>query len=88
MAEFFRRVEKKYILTKKQYLEIKKNIEEKMIEDFHGKSTICNVYYDSPDFRLIRNSITKPVYKDFRIPKTAVNSIKPRLLLALIKKEC
>lgn len=64
MAEFFRRVEKKYILTKNQYLEIKKNIEEKMIEDFHGKSTICNVYYDSPDFRLIRNSITKPVYKD------------------------
>ena len=64
MAEFFRRVEKKYILTKNQYLEIKKNIEEKTIEDFHGKSTICNVYYDSPDFRLIRNSITKPVYKD------------------------
>lgn len=34
MAEFFRRVEKKYILTKNQYLEIKKNIEEKMIRYF------------------------------------------------------
>ena len=64
MAEVFRRVEKKYIMTKEQYLAIKEMILEKMIEDSHGKSTICNLYYDTNEYELIRHSITKPIYKD------------------------
>ena len=35
-----------------------------MIEDVHGKNTHCSLYYDTPDFRLIRRSIEKPVYKE------------------------
>ncbi len=64
MSEFFRRIEKKYIITKEQYLMLKEIIENKMIEDEHGKSTICNIYFDTGQFDLIRHSITKPVYKD------------------------
>ena len=64
MAEVFRRVEKKYIMTKEQYLAIKEMILEKMIEDSHGKSTICNLYFDTNEYELIRHSITKPIYKD------------------------
>lgn len=64
MANFFRRVEKKYILTEKQYLFFKEAIKDKMIEDEHGKSTICNLYFDTEQYDLIRHSITKPVYKD------------------------
>lgn len=64
MSEFFRRVEKKYIITREQYLILKDVIENKMIEDEHGKSTICNIYFDTNQFDLIRHSITKPVYKD------------------------
>lgn len=64
MSEFFRRIEKKYIITKEQYLMLKDIIENKMIEDEHGKSTICNIYFDTGQFDLIRHSITKPVYKD------------------------
>lgn len=64
MSEFFRRIEKKYIMTKEQYLMLKEIIENKMIEDEHGKSTICNIYFDTGQFDLIRHSITKPVYKD------------------------
>lgn len=64
MAEFFRRVEKKYILTRDQYLFFKDAIKEKMREDEHGKSTICNIYFDSDEYDLIRHSITKPIYKD------------------------
>lgn len=64
MAEFFRRVEKKYVVTKAQYLRLKDIIENKMIEDEHGKSSICNIYLDTEQFDLIRHSITKPVYKD------------------------
>ena len=64
MADIFRRVEKKYILTKKQYMDIKKAINDYMIEDEYGKSKICNVYFDSNLYELISHSITKPYFKD------------------------
>lgn len=64
MAEFFRRVEKKYMLTRKQHEQIVKEIKNKMIGDPNGMSTICNIYFDSPQYDLIRKSIEKPVYKD------------------------
>ena len=32
--------------------------------DEHGRYTICNLYYDTPDFQLIRASLDKPVYKE------------------------
>ena len=35
-----------------------------MNSDEYGKSTICNIYFDTPDFLLIRRSIEKPVYKE------------------------
>lgn len=64
MANFFRRVEKKYIITKKQYLILLDVIKEKMQEDEYGKSTICNIYFDTDQYELIRHSITRPVFKD------------------------
>lgn len=64
MADFFRRVEKKYMINQNQYLSLKEAIQNKMIEDEHGKSTICNIYFDTGQFELIRHSITKPVFKD------------------------
>ena len=64
MAEFFERVEKKYALTKKQYEEFLKRIQNKVLPDSHGKSTIYNIYFDTNQYELIRNSIEKPIYKD------------------------
>ena len=64
MSEFFRRVEKKYIITKEQYTMVEESIKYKMIEDEHGRSTICNLYLDTEQFELIQHSITKPIYKD------------------------
>ena len=64
MGYFFRRVEKKYILTEKQYVFLKEYIKNRMIEDEYGKSTICNVYFDTNQYDLIRHSITKPIFKD------------------------
>ena len=75
MSDIFRRIEKKYIVTKKQYEELKENILNYMIEDEHGKSTICNLYFDSDLYELISNSITKPFFKEkirlrsYNIPK-------------------
>lgn len=64
MAEFFRRVEKKYIITEEQYSYIKEKMKEKMVEDRYGKSKICNIYFDTPNYDLISHSIQKPIYKD------------------------
>ena len=64
MAEFFRRVEKKYIIDKKQYELIKQGIKNEMDLDPHGMSTICNLYLDDDNFSLIKKSIQKPIYKD------------------------
>lgn len=35
-----------------------------MTSDCHGESTVRNVYYDTPDARLVRRSLEKPVYKE------------------------
>ena len=64
MAEIFRRVEKKYILDKVQYEKILPELQKYMEEDKHGQSTICNVYFDSDSYDLVRHSITKPYYKE------------------------
>jgi hypothetical protein len=36
----------------------------RMKEEHYGANTILNIYYDSPDYRLIRTSIEKPLYKE------------------------
>lgn len=64
MAEFFRRVEKKYIITNEQYEYIKNRFKDMMIQDVHGKSKICNIYFDTDNYELISHSIQKPIYKD------------------------
>ena len=75
MAEIFRRIEKKYVINDKQYKLIKEILTKYMDEDSHGKSTICNVYFDTQNYDLIRRSIEKPYYKDkvrlrsYNIPK-------------------
>jgi hypothetical protein len=60
----FLRVEKKYLLDELQYFTILDAITPRMIEEKYGTSTILNIYYDAPDFRLIRASIEKPLYKE------------------------
>jgi hypothetical protein len=60
----FLRVEKKYLLDELQYFTILDAIAPHMIEEKYGTSTILNIYYDTPDFRLIRASIEKPLYKE------------------------
>ena len=64
MAEIFRRVEKKYIINKEQYEKLLPRLKEYMNDDQYGKSTICNLYFDSEQYDLIRHSITKPYFKE------------------------
>ena len=60
----FERYEKKYFLTPAGQKALLQAIAPYIRMDFYGKYTICNLYYDTPDWRLIRASLAKPVYKE------------------------
>lgn len=60
----FERYEKKYRITKAQQRCIIEKMKPYMQADKFGKYTICNIYYDTRDWRLIRSSIEKPAYKE------------------------
>lgn len=66
MAEqsIFKRYEMKYMLTKSQYIKLKELLLKYAKEDEHGKSTVCSLYFDTPDYLLIRRSLEKPLYKE------------------------
>lgn len=64
----FQRVEKKYQMNQSQYEAFLEEAAGFIHEDCFGLHTIHNIYYDTPDFELIRTSIEKPKYKEkFRI---------------------
>lgn len=60
----FKRYELKYMITQKQKERLLKIMNEYMDLDQYGRTTIQNIYYDTPDFRLIRTSLDKPLYKE------------------------
>ena len=62
--DVFERHEKKYMISGEQYNALRKQLEAKMKVDQYGKHTICNLYYDTDRYDLIRASIEKPVYKE------------------------
>ena len=64
MAEyFFKRYELKYLLDENQYNAVKREIEKRLSPDVYGKTSIQSIYYDTENFRLVRESIEKPVFK-------------------------
>ncbi len=64
----FKRYELKYIINAEQRAAVMTEVLKRMTPDIHGASTVRNMYFDTPDRRLIRNSIDKPIYKEkFRI---------------------
>lgn len=60
----FKRYEYKYVLNRSQRRYVEREMAAHMMPDKYGETTICNIYFDTPDFRLIRKSIEKPVYKE------------------------
>ena len=65
MADFvFRRREQKYLMSAEQAEAVKEAMARNMLPDRYFISAIRNIYYDTPDFRLIRRSIEKPEYKE------------------------
>lgn len=60
----FMRHEIKYLLTKEQRAAVRSAMEDHMIPDIHGRNTTCSLYFDTPDYRLIRRSLEHPLYKE------------------------
>lgn len=60
----FKRYEIKYLMTRRQRDAVLAAMEPYMSIDGYGHSSIRNIYYDTPNFRLIRESLEKPVYKE------------------------
>ena len=62
--DVFRRYEKKYLVTQQQFNQLVRVFLPRMVPDRFAQSTISNIYYDTPDFRLIRRSLDRPPYKE------------------------
>jgi len=83
----FQRVEKKYLLPQDTYEELLNRIEPYMQLDKFGRYTICNIYYDTDTFDLIRNSIEGPKYKEkLRLRSYGIPEANDKVYLELKKK--
>lgn len=60
----FKRYELKYMLTAEQKRRLLADMACHMEPDAYGKTTVRNLYYDTPSCLLIRRSIDKPAYKE------------------------
>lgn len=59
-----KRYEMKYLLDRKQTEYLCRQLEGHMQIDEYGLTSIASLYYDTPDARLIRASLEKPVFKE------------------------
>ena len=83
----FERVEKKYLLTKEQFEVFLKKTEKEITLDQYGLHTICNIYYDTDTYDLIRYSISKPKYKEkLRLRSYGIPTNESTVFVELKKK--
>lgn len=86
-AGTFQRFEIKYLLNKEQREAIYEAMKPYMKADSYGNSTIRNIYFDRPDFLLIRNSLDKPIYKEkLRVRSYKKVSEEDKVFIELKKK--
>ncbi len=60
----FKRYEMKYKLTPAQCAALQEAMQGHMQQDAYGRHLIRNIYFDTPDYQIIRQSIEKPHYKE------------------------
>ncbi len=83
----FQRIEKKYLLTYSQYQAMKRGMAPYVKPDAYSNYTICNVYFDTEDYQLIRTSLEKPVYKEkLRVRSYGVPGNRDTVFVELKKK--
>ncbi|MDF2533037.1 MAG: molecular chaperone [Clostridia bacterium] len=93
MIEVFNRYEKKFLIDTKTYQSIKNKLLNHMEFDSHNRNhefyTISNIYYDTSDNHLIRNSLSKPKYKEkLRLRAYGIPEGNKKVYLEIKKKVC
>lgn len=84
----FQRYETKYLVTREQAAVIQKAMLEYMTADSHGKSTLCSLYFDTPDYLLARRSLEQPVYKEKLRLRSYGAVCQNRPVFVELKKKC
>lgn len=90
--EVFNRYEKKFLMNNDTYEKLQNALSEYMEIDEHNKInnsyyTISNIYFDTADNQIIRNSISKPKYKEkLRLRAYGVPSLEHKVYLEIKKK--
>ena len=90
MAQYqdvFARYEEKYLLEEPVYRKIREALDIYAEPDRYGQAFISNLYYDTPNHRLIRASLEKPVYKEkLRLRSYGVPESQSQVFIELKKK--
>lgn len=85
--KIFKRVEKKYILSKEKYEQLMENIKEQLEENEYPNSKILNLYYDTQNYDLAIKSIQKPAYKEkLRLRSYNIPSLEDKVFFELKRK--
>lgn len=61
--DVFERYELKYRVTNRQLEALRARLAPRMDQDSFGAHTVLSLYYDTPDYRIIRRSLEKPEFK-------------------------
>lgn len=81
------RIEKKYLISCEQRNALMDLIGDRLTPDIHGRSTICSLYLDTPDFRIIRSSVDADQYKEkIRLRSYGIPTDDQTVFLELKKK--
>lgn len=82
------RTEIKYILSPDQVAYMVKALEGHMVLDKYGLTTIASLYYDTPDYRLIRTSMEKPDFKEKIRLRSYGRAKKDSVVYLELKRKC
>ena len=83
----FERYELKYLLSREQLGALEDAMAAYLSPDRFGRSTVRSVYYDTDDWRLVRASMDRPVYKEkLRVRSYARAAAEDPVFVELKKK--
>lgn len=83
----FKRYEWKYLVSEAQYYALLAGMREQVRPDAFPESTVRSLYWDTPDYRLIRRSLEKPCYKEkLRLRAYATPTGESEVFMELKKK--
>ena len=83
----FKRSEIKYMIDEDIFRKLMEVMKKYMIADAYGRSTVCSLYFDTPDYLLIRRSLDHPMYKEkLRLRSYGVANESTKVFVEIKKK--